>query len=293
RVSALVAAGAGGRAGAGASMPIRCCAGRARSNACARSWTVSASPMACAGSRTRNARSRRRTNSVRARLSIPRSRSIRLDAPTWMNRERWGCSSRAKAATIATMSRSREPWFAAELILSDCPDIEAIIRTRSGGALPWIKPPATVILRPAPPNQLPGRVPIRPAFQARRILRRSLEGFAFNSTTRTIASHRESPGFGRPTSKASVPGPVRRRSHWDPRCAAEALTPPDGIRSRSLPYWRAEANERLHAYILKGRGHRLREIEEVGRAVAETDAWIDDLAERLGWRDRGKTYAAL
>ena len=37
----------------------------------------------------------------------------------------------------------------------------------------------------------------------------------------------------------------------------------------------------------------MREIEEVGRAVAETDAWIDDLARRLGWRDRGKTYAAL
>src|SRR5271166_1426809 len=98
-----------------------------------------------------------------------------------MNRERWGCSSRAKAATIATMSRSREPWFASEPILADCPDIEAIIRTRSGGALSWIKPPATVILRPAPPNQLRGRVPIRRrAFQARRILRRSLdEGFVF------------------------------------------------------------------------------------------------------------------
>ena len=37
----------------------------------------------------------------------------------------------------------------------------------------------------------------------------------------------------------------------------------------------------------------MREIKEVSRAVAETDAWIDDLAERLGWRDRGKTYAAL
>ena len=86
----------------------------------------------------RNARSIRRTSSVRARLSIPRSRSIRLDAPTSMNRERWGCSSRARAATIATMSRSREPWFLAEPILSDCPDIEATIRTRSDGALSWI-----------------------------------------------------------------------------------------------------------------------------------------------------------
>jgi hypothetical protein len=38
---------------------------------------------------------------------------------------------------------------------------------------------------------------------------------------------------------------------------------------------------------------RLREISKVGRAVAETDAWIDDLAQRLGWRDRDKTYAAL
>ena len=37
----------------------------------------------------------------------------------------------------------------------------------------------------------------------------------------------------------------------------------------------------------------MREIKEVGRAVAETDAWIDDLAQRLGWRDRGKTYAVL
>jgi hypothetical protein len=37
----------------------------------------------------------------------------------------------------------------------------------------------------------------------------------------------------------------------------------------------------------------LREIKEVGRAVAETDAWIDDLAQRLGWHDRGKAYAAL
>jgi uncharacterized protein (DUF2267 family) len=37
----------------------------------------------------------------------------------------------------------------------------------------------------------------------------------------------------------------------------------------------------------------LREIGELGRAVAETETWIDDLAQRLGWRDRDKTYAAL
>ncbi len=38
---------------------------------------------------------------------------------------------------------------------------------------------------------------------------------------------------------------------------------------------------------------KLREVEELGRAVAETDAWIDDLTQRLGWRERGKAYAAL
>lgn len=37
----------------------------------------------------------------------------------------------------------------------------------------------------------------------------------------------------------------------------------------------------------------MREIKELDRAVAETDAWIDDLAQRLGWHDRAKTYAAL
>ena len=37
----------------------------------------------------------------------------------------------------------------------------------------------------------------------------------------------------------------------------------------------------------------MREIGELGRAVAETETWIDDLAQRLGWRDRDKTYAAL
>ena len=37
----------------------------------------------------------------------------------------------------------------------------------------------------------------------------------------------------------------------------------------------------------------MRQIRELGGSIAETDAWIDDLAQRLGWRDRGKTYAAL
>ena len=123
-VRALVAAGTDGRVGAGGPRPTRSCVGEARSNACARSWTVSASPMICAGSRMRNACSIRRTSSVRPRLSIPRSRSIRLDASTSMNRERCGCSSRTRFATIATISRSREPWFAAESNLSDCPGIK-------------------------------------------------------------------------------------------------------------------------------------------------------------------------
>ena len=50
------------------------------------------------------------------------------------------------------------------------------------------------------------------------------------------------------------PGAARRRSQWDPRCAAASLTPPDGIRSRSLPYSRGEAKTIASAYILKGRG---------------------------------------
>ena len=37
----------------------------------------------------------------------------------------------------------------------------------------------------------------------------------------------------------------------------------------------------------------MREIRELGGSIAETDAWIGDLAQRLGWRDRSKTYAAL
>ena len=99
-----------------------------------------------------------------------------------------------------------------------------------------------------------------PAFQARRILRRSLdEGFAFKphdshdrepSGVLSSATERHDLGGLRLRS----PGPARRRSQWDPRCAAEALTPPDGIRSRSLPYWRGEAKTIASAYILRGRG---------------------------------------
>ena len=37
----------------------------------------------------------------------------------------------------------------------------------------------------------------------------------------------------------------------------------------------------------------MREIKELGDAVVEADAWVDDLAQRLSWHDRGKAYAAL
>lgn len=37
----------------------------------------------------------------------------------------------------------------------------------------------------------------------------------------------------------------------------------------------------------------IRDIQELGRAVAETEYWIDDLMQRLGWHDRGKAYVAL
>ena len=37
----------------------------------------------------------------------------------------------------------------------------------------------------------------------------------------------------------------------------------------------------------------MREIKELGGAVVEADAWVDDLAQRLSWHDRGKAYAAL
>ena len=77
----------------------------------------------------------------------------------------------------------------------------------------------------------------------------------------TIASHRES---FRQLQSARISGslPQRLRSPGRladvltgiPRCAAEALTPPDGIRSRSLPYWRGEAKTIASAYVLKGRG---------------------------------------
>jgi uncharacterized protein (DUF2267 family) len=35
------------------------------------------------------------------------------------------------------------------------------------------------------------------------------------------------------------------------------------------------------------------EIEGLGRAVAETEDWINDLARRLEWHDRNKAYAGL
>jgi uncharacterized protein (DUF2267 family) len=36
-----------------------------------------------------------------------------------------------------------------------------------------------------------------------------------------------------------------------------------------------------------------RELAELDDAVEEARSWIDDLAQRLGWRDRGKAYAVL
>ena len=36
-----------------------------------------------------------------------------------------------------------------------------------------------------------------------------------------------------------------------------------------------------------------RELAELDAAVEEAQSWVDDLALRLGWRDRGKAYAAL
>jgi uncharacterized protein (DUF2267 family) len=37
----------------------------------------------------------------------------------------------------------------------------------------------------------------------------------------------------------------------------------------------------------------MRDTQELGRAVRETDAWLDDLMRRIGWHDRNKGYAAL
>ena len=95
RVCAWFAAGAAGRAETGGDPSAdRSRLGPACSRACTRSRTVSASPMVWAGRlRTRNARSIRRTSSVRPRLSIPRSRSIRLDGTMSINLTRCGCSS--------------------------------------------------------------------------------------------------------------------------------------------------------------------------------------------------------
>lgn len=35
------------------------------------------------------------------------------------------------------------------------------------------------------------------------------------------------------------------------------------------------------------------DLPELSGAVAETEQWIDDFRQRLGWQDRGKVYAAL
>lgn len=37
----------------------------------------------------------------------------------------------------------------------------------------------------------------------------------------------------------------------------------------------------------------LRSLRELDGAVPATTAWIDDLTQRLGWKDRDKVYAAL
>lgn len=37
----------------------------------------------------------------------------------------------------------------------------------------------------------------------------------------------------------------------------------------------------------------MRDVEELTRAVNETQEWIDDLLRRLGWHDRDKVYRAL
>src|SRR5271166_4273206 len=87
------------------------------------------------------------------------------------------------------MSGSCELWFAAESVLSDCADIEATIRTRSRGVLPWIKP---FCVQPRETSFGRGSVR-RPVFTARGVLKRSLDdGFAIQAhTTRTTSSHRE------------------------------------------------------------------------------------------------------
>jgi len=37
----------------------------------------------------------------------------------------------------------------------------------------------------------------------------------------------------------------------------------------------------------------MRDMNELSNAVAETEGWVEDLRQRLGWHDRGKAYAAL
>ena len=75
--------------------------------------------------------------------------------------------------------------------------------------------------------------------------------------SRTIGSpfvSYRAPGFGR------LPQRLRSRA-WladvltgIPRCAAEALTPPDGIRSRSLPYWRGESDDDCERFHIEKQG---------------------------------------
>ena len=111
--------------------------------------------------RTRNARSIRRTSSVRARLSIPRSCSIWLDGPTSMNSgtlrmqlPRQSRDDRDHVAFVRTLVRRRTDLIGLPRHRSDYKNSErrrfAVDQTA-----------ATVIRRPAPPNQLRGRVPIR------------------------------------------------------------------------------------------------------------------------------------
>ena len=35
------------------------------------------------------------------------------------------------------------------------------------------------------------------------------------------------------------------------------------------------------------------DIQKLGGALAETEQWIDDVMQRLGWHDRSRVYAAL
>jgi uncharacterized protein (DUF2267 family) len=46
-------------------------------------------------------------------------------------------------------------------------------------------------------------------------------------------------------------------------------------------------------YAQSGEALKMRDIRELGSAAAEAEGWINDLAQRLGWHDRAKAYAAL